>query len=156
MKARMGFLTKRVAVGQGVIVPGKSYTRLMKKVSTKISRTITFICRQAITAREEIMGRIILACALAGLFPIPASALDGAPSPATVPPAIGVLPGDIPNTQYWHNPNLERAAKELLDQSRQLRRDAADLFAQATPGATASGPSVKTAFRHRLGSRNQT
>ncbi len=85
------------------------------------------------------MSRIILACALAGVLAVPANALDGTPSPATVPPAVGGLPGDIPNTQYWHNPNLERAAKELLEQSRQLRRDAADLLAQANPGTTTQG-----------------
>jgi hypothetical protein len=46
------------------------------------------------------MSRIILACALVGVLALPANALDRTPAPATVPPAVGVLPGDIPNTQY--------------------------------------------------------
>jgi hypothetical protein len=54
---------------------------------------------------------------------LPANALDGTPSPANVAPAVGkVAPlGYIPNSEYWHNPNLLE----------QLQRQA-----QATPGGT--------------------
>src|SRR5437899_2728041 len=84
------------------------------------------------------MSRIILACALAGILGVPAQALDGTRSPGTVPPIIGVPPGNNPNIQDWQ---LRRAADELLAQSRQLRRATDELFlAQANPGAT---PSLK-------------
>jgi outer membrane protein TolC len=68
---------------------------------------------------------------LAAIFAMPAKALDGTPSPAIVPPVVGVSPSDIQN---WHNPNLQRAAKELLEQSRQLRRAGDEVLAQANPG----------------------
>jgi hypothetical protein len=54
---------------------------------------------------------------------LPANALDGTPSPANVAPAVGKIAplGHIPNSEYWHNPNLPM----------QLQRQA-----QATPGGT--------------------
>src|SRR5215470_2879825 len=72
---------------------------------------------------------------LTAIFAMPANAFNGTRAPAIVPPVVGVSPGDIQN---WHDPNLQRAAKELLEQSRQLRRAGAELLAQANPGATAS------------------
>jgi hypothetical protein len=86
------------------------------------------------------MKSILFALAFFSLT-LPANALDGTRSPANVAPAVGVPPRDIQN---WHNPNiqnwqLQRAAKELLEQARQLRRAGADLLAQATPGGTAQG-----------------
>ena len=75
---------------------------------------------------------------LAGIFAIPANALDGTRSPANVPPVVGAPPGDNPDIQNWHNPNLQRAAKELLERAAELRRAGAELLAQANPGAPAS------------------
>jgi hypothetical protein len=74
------------------------------------------------------MRRIVLACAFTGILSVPANALDGTPSPA-IAPAIGPAvapPGHIPNSQYWHNPNL-------LEQARQLQRRGDELL----PGGTA-------------------
>jgi hypothetical protein len=69
---------------------------------------------------------------LAPIFAIPANALDGISPPAVVPPPIVVPPGR-------HNPDLQRAAKELLEQAAQLRRGGTELLAQASP----SGASLK-------------
>jgi hypothetical protein len=68
--------------------------------------------------------KIKLVLIVLAAFAMPANALDGRRLPATVPPAVVIQPGDNPNVPYWHNPNLQRAAKELSEQSRQLRRDA--------------------------------
>jgi hypothetical protein len=62
---------------------------------------------------------------------LPAFALDGTRSPNNAPPVIEVNP----SIQNWQ---LQRAAKELLEQAAQLRRDGAELLAQANPGPTAS------------------
>jgi hypothetical protein len=73
------------------------------------------------------MRRIILACSLAGIFAMPANALDGTRSPNNIsPPAV-------PGIQ------LRRDAAELLERAAQLRRDAADLLAQVNPGDTTQG-----------------
>jgi hypothetical protein len=73
------------------------------------------------------MKRIICACALAGISAMPANAPDGISPPAVVSPPIVVPPGQ-------HNPNLQRPAKELLEQAAQLRRGGTELLAQAQPG----------------------
>src|SRR5258708_5306536 len=59
---------------------------------------------------------------------LPAFALDGKRSPNNVPPVVEPL-GSL---------QLQRAAAELLKQAAQLRRDGAELLAQANPGATVS------------------
>ncbi len=68
---------------------------------------------------------------ITAIFAMPAKAFDGTRSPAIVPRAVGVN-RDIQNWQP------RRAAKELLERSRQLRHAADELFAQANPGATAN------------------
>jgi Lipocalin-like domain len=84
------------------------------------------------------MKRIILA-AIAGILAMPANALDGTPSPnaPTILQAIKALP-DLQLCGYAsclpQDPNVERAAKELLERAQQLRRDAAQLLAQGNPG----------------------
>jgi hypothetical protein len=72
------------------------------------------------------MKRLCLGVVVAiGLTLPPAQALDGTRSPANVSPVIGIPPGNNPNADF----------------GRQLQRGAADLLAQANPGATA--PSLK-------------
>ena len=72
------------------------------------------------------MKRLCLGVVVAiGLTLPPAQALDGTRSPANVPPVIGIPPGNNPNVDF----------------ARHLQRGAADLLAQANPGATA--PSLK-------------
>jgi Lipocalin-like domain len=71
------------------------------------------------------MKRLCLGVVAIGLTLPPAQALDGTRSPANVPPVIGIPPGNNPNVDF----------------ARQLQRGAADLLAQANPGATA--PSIK-------------
>jgi hypothetical protein len=68
----------------------------------------------------ELMFYII--AIIAAIFAVPANALDGTSSPANVAPPIGVVPTrNMPDSEYWHNPNL-------LEEFQRL--------AQATLGAT--------------------
>jgi Lipocalin-like domain len=88
---------------------------------------------RAFTARdctcvEETMKRFCLGIIVAVGLTLPAFALDGTRSPNNVPPVAEPL-GSI---------QLQRAAAELLKQAAQLRRDGAELLAQANPGPTAS------------------
>jgi hypothetical protein len=67
---------------------------------------------------------------LAGIFAMPAKALDGTSSPANVAPPIWVGPTlNMPDGEYWHNPNL-------LDEFQRL--------AQATPGGSGVDPLIGT------------
>jgi hypothetical protein len=73
------------------------------------------------------MRRIILACALAAIFAMPANALDGTRS------SNNIAPPAVPSIQ------LRRDAAELLERAAQLGRDAAELLAQVNPGNTTQG-----------------
>jgi hypothetical protein len=67
---------------------------------------------------------------LAGIFAMPAKALDGTSSPANVAPPIWVGPTlNMPDGEYWHNPNL-------LEEFQRL--------AQATPGGSGVDPLIGT------------
>jgi hypothetical protein len=64
------------------------------------------------------------------LFAMPANALDGTSSPANVAPPIWVGPTlNMPDSEYWHNPNL-------LEEFQRL--------AQATPGGSGVDPLIGT------------
>src|SRR5215468_5706476 len=52
---------------------------------------------------------------LAGIFAMPANALDGTRSPANTPSEIGIRPGNTPNTEFTRQP--QRAAQDLLAQA---------------------------------------
>jgi hypothetical protein len=67
---------------------------------------------------------------LAAIFAMPANALDGTSSPANVAPPIWIgTTLDMPDGEYWHNPNL-------LEEFQRL--------AQVTPGGSGVDPLIGT------------
>jgi hypothetical protein len=45
---------------------------------------------------------------LVGIFAMPANALDGTPSSTNIAPLIAIAPiiQHMPDSEFWHNPNL--------------------------------------------------